>query len=267
MTFRQKENRVLTALGKGKVALGMMISTVDPSLIEILAYNGFDFYMLDMEHSRINFETMMHCVRAADAAGITTMVRVTENNPSLIRQSIESGAQGVNVPRVKNREDARKAVNSIRYPPEGGCGTCPSIRAANYSISGWQEYVEYSNKQTMVIPILEDKEAIENAEEIFAELKLGVDAVGFGRADLAQSITPPGQEVIWDHPYIMAAYDKLLALSKKTGIPIMGIPWPKLTAEYAKAAIDRGVKILMYGSDQLLFYDLCSDIARAMKRL
>jgi 2-keto-3-deoxy-L-rhamnonate aldolase RhmA len=265
MTFIPRQNRILAVLGKGEVPLGMQIYTGDPTLIEILAYSGFDFYMLDMEHSRVNVETMEHCIRAADAAGITTVIRVAENNPTLIRQSIEAGAQGVIVPHVKNRQDARKAADSVRYPPEGKCGICPAIRAANFSIPGWDEYLEHSSKQTMVIPILEDPEAIDKLEEIFAELKPGVDMVWFGRGDLAQSITKPGQKVDWDHPYIVEAYDKVLAVSEKTGIPTMAIPWPELTPECAKAALDKGAKIMLYSIDQLLFYNLCLDIVRAMK--
>jgi len=74
MAFRPKKNRILEALAKGQVPLGMQIYTGNPSMIEILAYTGFDFYMLDMEHSRVNVETMEHCIRAADAAVITTVV-------------------------------------------------------------------------------------------------------------------------------------------------------------------------------------------------
>jgi hypothetical protein len=74
MTFRPRQNRILAALEKGEIPLGMQMYTGDPSLIEILAYTGFDFYMLDMEHSRVNVETMDHCIRAADAAGKGTTV-------------------------------------------------------------------------------------------------------------------------------------------------------------------------------------------------
>lgn len=265
MTFRPKVNRILSVLQKGEIPLGMQIYTGDPSMIEILAYTGFDFYMLDMEHSRVNVETMEHCIRAADAAGITTVIRVAENNPSYIRQSIEAGAQGVIVPHVKNREDAKKAVDAVRYPPEGKCGICPVIRAANFSAAAWDEYLEHSSHQTMVIPILEDKEAFNNLDEIFAELKPRVDAVWFGRGDLAQDLTEPGKKVDWDHPFIMEAFDKTLAVSNRTNIPTMAIPWPVLTPEAAKAALMRGAKIMLYSIDQALFYNLCLDIVKAMK--
>jgi len=265
MTFRPKTNRILAALQKGEIPLGMQIYTGEPSLIEIIAYTGFDFYMLDMEHSRVNVETMQHCIRAADAAGITTVVRVAKNDPVYIRQSIEAGAQGVIVPHVKNREDAKMAVNSVRYPPEGKCGICPIIRATNFSIPSWDEYLEYSSKNTMVIPILEDKVAFDNLEEIFAELKPGVDAVWFGRGDLAQDLTPPEGKVDWDHPFIEEAFVKTLEISNRTGIPTMVIPWPVLTPEAAKEPLDRGAKIMLYSIDQALFYNMCLDITSQMK--
>ena len=266
MHFKPRKNRILAELVKGKVPLGMQIYTGDPSFIEILALAGFDFYMLDMEHSRINIETMEHCMRAADAAGITSVIRVPENNPTHIRYSIEAGAQGVIVPHVKNKEDAKRAVDAIRYPPEGKCGICTAIRAANYSTPAWEEYIEHSSKETILIPILEDPEAIDKAEEIFAELKPGTDAVWFGRGDLAQAIRKAGEKIPWDDPYIAKAFDKVLTISKRTGIPTMAIPWPNLTYECAREAMDKGARIMLYSIEQLLFYNLCLDIVKNLKR-
>lgn len=265
MTFRPKENRVLTCLRRGEVPLGTQIYTGNPSIIEIIAYAGFDYYMLDMEHSRVNPERMEHCIRAADAAGITTIVRVTENNPTLIRGAMEAGAMGVIVPHIDTKEDARKAVNALRYPPEGTAGMCPAIRSANYSVPGWDEYLKHHSENCMLIALIESPEAVDNAEEIFAELKPGVDAVWFGRGDLAQSIAKPGEKVDWDPPYINEAFEKILALSKKTGIPVMAIPFPVLSPESAKDALAKGARIMLYSIDQLLFYNLCEDIVKAMK--
>jgi 2-keto-3-deoxy-L-rhamnonate aldolase RhmA len=264
--FRPRENRILAELKKGMVPLGMLIYTGDPSMIEILALAGFDFYVLDMEHSRINVETMEHCMRAADAVGITSVIRVPENNPTHIRYSIEAGAQGVIVPHVKNREDAEKARDAIRYPPEGKCGICPAIRAANYSTPAWEEYLEHSSKETMLIPILEDLEAIDKAEEIFTELKPGTDAVWFGRGDLAQAIRKDGEKVPWDDPYIAKAFGEVLTLSKRTGIPTMATPWPEPTCECAQETMGKGVRIMLYATEQLLFYNLCLDIVKNLKR-
>lgn len=262
MSFRPRKNRVLEALKKGEIPLGMEVNTGNPSIIEILAYTGFDFYMLDMEHTRLNRETMEHCVRAADAAGITTLVRVTENDPGLIRHVQEAGAQGVVVPRVKTPEDVRRIIDALRYGPEGRCGVCPLVRAANYSDEGYEEYIEHSNQNTMLIPLLEDKSGFENAEEIFALLKPGVDAIGTGMGDLRFLLRQPGQKADRQHPYVKEAADKVAALSKKTGIPIMDMAF---SPESARETIARGTKILLYSLDQMLFYNICRDIVRSVK--
>ena len=262
MSFRPKKNRILEALKKGEIPLGMEVNTGNPSIIEILAYTGFDFYMLDMEHTRLSRETMEHCVRAADAAGITTLVRVTENDPGLIRHAQEAGAQGVVVPRVKNAEDVQKIIDALRYGPEGRCGVCPLVRAANYSDEGYEEYIEYSNQNNMIIPLLEDTTGFENVEEIFALLKPGVDAIGTGMGDLRFSLRKPGQKADRQHPYIKEAAEKVASLSKKTGVPIMDMAF---SPEGAKDTIARGTRILLYALDQLLFYNLCRDIVRQVK--
>ena len=98
MNFKPKQNRVLEVLKRGEIPLGMEINTGNPSIIEILAYTGFDFYMLDMEHTRITRETMENCIRTADAAGITTIVRVTQNDPGLIRHAQEASPRDSSPP-------------------------------------------------------------------------------------------------------------------------------------------------------------------------
>ena len=270
MNFKLKQNRILACLKKGKIPLGMQVYTGNPSIIEILAYSGFDFYMLDMEHSRVNVETMEHCIRAADAAGITTLVRVAENDPGLIRQSIESGAQGVIVPHIETAQDARKAVDAIRYPPEGKCGTCGSIRASHWGALKDDDYMEYSNNNVMLIPLLEDKNSIENAGEILAQLKPGLDAIGIGRGDLSSSLKTesiPGQDLPnpkkgLQHPYIREAYEKVLSFSNIMGIPMIDNVFSPADA---KSQVEMGIKILIYFIDQQLFYNLCRDIVRQVK--
>jgi len=262
MSFRPKPNRILETLKKGEIPLGMEVNTGNPSIIEILAYTGFDFYMLDMEHTRLNLETMEHCIRAADATGITTIVRVTENAPGLIRHVQEAGAQGVVVPRVRTPKDVQKIIDAFRYGPEGKCGVCPLVRAANYSDEGYEEYIEYCNNNNMIIPLLEDKTGFENAGEIFALLKPDVDAIGTGMGDLRFSLRKPGQKVDRQHPYIKEVADKVAALSRKTGVPIMDMAF---SPEGAMETIARGTKILLYSLDQMLFYNLCRDIVKAVK--
>ena len=158
----------------------MQMYSHDPDLIEIVGYAGFDFVMIDMEHSRVNPETMVMLIRCAEASGLTPLVRVGENNATLIRSCVESGAKGVFVPHITNGEGARKALDASAIPPEGKCGMCPAVRGSYYSQDAWEEYMAYSNENVMFIPLLEDVGAIDNAEEIISLLKPGTDAVGLG---------------------------------------------------------------------------------------
>jgi 2-keto-3-deoxy-L-rhamnonate aldolase RhmA len=274
MNFRPKPNRILEALKRDEIPLGMEVNTGNPGIIEILAYTGFDFYMLDMEHTRVNPETMENCIRAGDAAGITAIVRVPENNTTYIRHAQEAGAQGIVVPHVATPQDVQKIIDSVRYAPVGSCGVCPSVRAASYSSDDFEKYIEYSNRNTMIIPLLEDKVGFENAEEIFSLLKPDIDAIGTGMGDLAFSLTKPGQEVDRmhpylpgqkvdrQHPYIKQAAEKVVALSKKTGVPIMDMAF---SPESARDIIARGTKILLSAIDQLLFYSTCKEIVMSIK--
>ena len=106
--------------------------THDEDLIEIVGYSGFGFVTIDMEHCLVNPETMVNCIRSAETSGPTPIVRVTENNPGLIRAAVESGALGIIVPHVLSAEQAHKALDAMRYPPEGKCGICSSVRASCY---------------------------------------------------------------------------------------------------------------------------------------
>jgi hypothetical protein len=99
----------------------------------------------------------------------------------------------------------------------------------------------------MFIPFLDDVEAIEKAEEIIALLKPGRDAVGLGLADIANSLlTQPGEKVEWQPPYLKEAFDKVIAVTRKADIPIIGMAWPKADLESAKAVLANGTKILIY---------------------
>jgi 2-keto-3-deoxy-L-rhamnonate aldolase RhmA len=272
MAVKLRKNGINLALAKGDIPLGMQVYTGNPSIIEILAYTGFDFYMLDMEHSRVNPETMEHCIRAADAAGITTIVRVAYNDPVLIRQSIESGAQGVIVPHVDTVQDVRRAIEAVRYPPEGKCGTCGSIRSNFWGTLHDHDYLDYSNQNIMLIPLLEEKTGIDNAEEILAQLTPGLDAVGIGRGDLLLSLrttaTGKGDEEEVKkgvkNPYIKEAYNRVLSIANRMGIPLIDNIF---SAEDAKNQVAMGIKILIYFIDQQLFRQLCEEKVREVKKL
>jgi 2-keto-3-deoxy-L-rhamnonate aldolase RhmA len=239
----------------------MQMYTHDPDLVEIVGYTGFDFVMLDMEHNRTNPETMVGLIRAAEVSGLTPLVRVGANDAFLIRSAVESGAQGIVVPHVKTAEEARAAMKASHYPPEGTCGICPAIRASGYSQDNWEEYMAASNRQIMFIPLLEDVEAIDNAEEIIGVLKPGRDAVGVGGADIANAmLKEAGERVQWAHPYVREANLRVKSICEEKGIPSMGMAFPTSDRAGVEAAKANGTKIVIFYPDSHIWFHACRNI-------
>jgi 2-keto-3-deoxy-L-rhamnonate aldolase RhmA len=264
--FIHRPNKVLEALKNNETPLGMQMYSHDPDLIEIVGYSGFDFVMIDMEHSRVNPETMVMLIRTAEASGLTPMIRVGENNPLLIRSAVESGAKGIFVPHIKNADDTRKALDAMRYPPEGKCGMCPAIRGSYYAQDAWEEYMAYSNDNVMFIPLLEDAEAIENAEEIIALLKPGTDGLGLGLGDIANSLlTKKGEKVQWQHPYLKEAFNKVMPIANKANIPVVGMAWPKADLESVKSTLANGTKVLLFFPDTHFWAEMCRNIIKKVR--
>jgi 4-hydroxy-2-oxoheptanedioate aldolase len=188
-------------------------------------------------------------------------VRVGANDTFLIRSAVESGAQGIVVPHVKTAEEARAAMMASHYPPEGRCGICPAIRASGYSQENWEQYMATANSQIMFIPLLEDVEAIDNADEIIAVLKPGRDGVGVGGADIANALlTEPGERVQWAHPYLREANQKVKAVCEEKDIPIMGMAFPTSDRAGVATAVANGVKIVIFYPDSHIFFEACKKI-------
>lgn len=267
MTYKPflRPNKVLDLLAKGEIPLGMQMYTHSPDLIEIVGYTGFDFVMLDMEHNRTNPETMVHLIRAAEVSGLTPLVRVGANDRELIRAVVESGAQGVVVPHVKTAEEARAASAACHYPPEGTCGICPAIRANGYAHNNWEEYMAACNRRVMFIPLLEDVEGIDNAEEIISVLKPGRDAVGVGGADIANSLLKAGERVQWAHPYLKEAQAKVRGICEARGIPMMGMAFPTSDRAGVEAAKASGASIVIFFPDSHIFYEACREIIEQVR--
>ena len=145
---------------------------------------------------------------------------------------------------------------------------CPAIRASYYSQEAWEDYMAYSNENVMFIPLLEDVEGIDNAEEIIALLKPGTDGIGIALGDIATSLlTKKGEKVQWQHPYIKEAFNKVMPLAEKAGIPLIGMAWPKADLESAKATIANGTKALIFFPDTHFWTEICQNIIKEMRGL
>jgi 2-keto-3-deoxy-L-rhamnonate aldolase RhmA len=250
------ENEVRRKLQSGANLAGMMHFTGSPMLIEVMASAGLDFTNIDMEHSPIGIELVAHLIRAADAAEITPFVRVPSVDPGIIKQVVNLGAHGIIVPHATH-QDCIDAVRAVRYPPGGERGSCPAIRAAHYTQPDWAAWTRHANSQISIIPLLEEKAEIEAADRIL-DID-GIDIVFLGPFDYSVAAGIPGAN--FDHPVMAAALDRLVKAARDRGKYVMTSVGARIDTAYARQIFSRGVRLISYSADALVFLEACRQIA------
>jgi 4-hydroxy-2-oxoheptanedioate aldolase len=229
-----KVNTTKRLLAEGKPAVGSWISLCSPISAEYMAQLGWDWLVVDTEHSPIGFETMVHCFQAICTTPTMPMVRVAQNDVTLIKRVLDAGAMGVVVPMVLNAKEAAQAVASAKYPPVG----IRSVGGGRCMVYG-DDYFAWANDETCVIVQIEHIEAVKRTREILSVE--GVDAVFIGPNDLAWSMgTRPGS------PEHEAAIQEVLRAAKELGRPV-GIHTPN--GEVAKRRVEEGFQFVAVASD------------------
>ena len=199
-----RENRLKQKLESGMAVFGVMITFPSPPVVEMLGYLGFDWVLIDNEHGSITVDNSEDIIRAADLTGIAPIVRPVANKPEIIAPFLDRGAWGVQVPHVNTSQEARSAVDSVKYYPEGHRGIFSRSRPAEYGFAGsTADYVKKANANTLVCLMLEEVEAIDNLEEL-VKVK-GVDVFFIGSGDLSQSMGYPGEQT---HPEVQRLMEK-----------------------------------------------------------
>ena len=155
-----------------------------PHIVDIVGRLGFDWVLIDCEHGSISLESVELMVMAAEAAGVTPIARPPVNSFESIGQLMDRGVMGVQVPHVNTADQARSAVEAVKYHPIGERGLAAGVRSASYGYGmSMAEYAERSNNETLVCVQLEESEAVENVDEI--ALVEGVDVLFVGPSDLS----------------------------------------------------------------------------------
>jgi 4-hydroxy-2-oxoheptanedioate aldolase len=172
---------------RDEVTLGAWCMIPTSLTAEILAKGGFDWVLVDMQHGCMDYQTAVEMIRAIDLAGITPIVRVPWNEPGIVGRMLDAGAMGIVAPMIQSVEEARRLVESCRYPPAGRRSLGPVRVGARDGLG----YVASANDRVAVIPMIETVEALAAVEDIAAVP--GVDALFVGPFDLSFSLgLPPG---------------------------------------------------------------------------
>lgn len=183
-------NAFREALSSGRTLLGTHVNLVDYRVCEILGSIGFDYLWIDMEHISTDFHDMERHLIAAKAAGTPCMVRVIWNDIPSIKRVLEAGPDAIVVPMVNSVEEARRAIDTCIYPPEGrrGFGPC---RAVRYGIDSTWDYIRQGSKDLCRFVQVETRAAVECMEEV-AQIPY-LDGFVIGPMDLSGSVGELGQ--------------------------------------------------------------------------
>lgn len=247
-----KVNKVKAALQEDCVALGTWVQMASPEIVEVVGYQGYDFVIIDMEHGQFGFDLVPSMIRAADASNVTPIVRVPNNEESIILKVLDAGAMGVLIPGVSTREQAEKAVKATKYGPEFGVrGACPWTRAVQYNVKDWSAHVKWSNEETMAWLLIEGKDGVQNFEEILTVPH--IDAIVMGPFDLSQSLGIPGQ---LNHPMLLQTLKEMVEKANAKGIQMVAVMLSEYESEQIQASVqkwkDLGCKIMTVGGDRAL---------------
>ncbi|KAA0921379.1 HpcH/HpaI aldolase family protein [Streptomyces apricus] len=208
-----------TPAGTTPVGTWLKIGSTEPA--EIMAYAGFDFVVIDLEHAPLDLLTAYRLVNTAAALGLVPLVRVPDTTASTIQKVLDAGAMGVLVPHVDTVEQAAVAARACRFPPYGIRGAGGTSRAGAWGLRPNADYLATGNDDVLCIPQLESPEAIAAAPGILA--LDSVDAVFVGAADLALSLgTTPGSPEVAES--IASAREAAHAAGKRLGLAFGGAP-------------------------------------------
>lgn len=223
------------------LTLGSWITLGHPAIAEIMAKAGFDWLVIDLEHSVISIDVAGDLIRIIDLCGVAPLVRLTSNNPNQIKRVMDAGAHGIVVPMVNTPTEAARAVAATRYGPAGSRGV-GLARAQGYGVN-FQDYLRWQSDGPVVIVQIEHKDAIDQLEQILTVP--GVDGFIIGPYDLSCSMGMPGE---FERPEFKEAMNRILSTGLRMGYPAgLHIVEPDQTR--LRQVVAEGYRFIAYSVD------------------
>jgi len=246
-TFRRR-------LTGGDVLAGTFIKTPSSIVAEVLGLSTLDVVAIDVEHAPFGRLELDACISALRAADMPSLVRVSDDSPTQIRNALDCGASGVIIPHVTRAEQA-EAIVRASYFGDGGRGYAGSPRAAGYTTLSMAEYRDSSNANTSVIVQIEDIAALDNVHAI-ASVD-GVDCLFIGRIDLAVGMEadPMSDEVV-------SAVQGICEAAREAGKPV-GMFTPSM--DEIPAWIQAGASLFLLSSDQSMILSGANQLADSIR--
>jgi 4-hydroxy-2-oxoheptanedioate aldolase len=239
ITDLEKAKKLKWKLQKRELCLGAQIVLSDPAAVEILGRVGYDWLIIDTEHTANDAEIVRSMLRAAAGTDAVVLARPLRLDPDEIRRLLDVGSPGILCPFINTGEEAIRMVQACRYPPSGIRGYGPR-RADTYGLDA-DEYFSSANEAMICIPIIESQESVKNIEDI---VKVeGIDAVCIGPMDLSVSLNIPKE---YGHPKYKAAYE---TVRKACGKYKKAMGTACFSIDHAKGCAADGDTFLLLGGD------------------
>ena len=210
MKLELPQNAFKRALKAGQPQIGLWSSLSSNYSVEVIAGAGFDWILLDMEHSPNDLESLLAQLQAAAPYATHPIVRVPWNDMVTIKRVLDIGAQSLLVPYVSTANEAKAAVSFTRYPPAGVRGVAGTTRATRFGRVA--EYARRAHEEICLLVQVETQQALDNIDAISAVD--GVDGIFIGPADLHASLGHPGEIA---NPKVKPLIDDAIRRIRKRG--------------------------------------------------
>jgi len=245
-----------------ELTIGSWLTLPSTAIAEIMCNAGFDWLVVDLEHTTISLEQAGEMIRTIELSGSSSLVRLTSNDENQIKRVMDAGAQGIVVPMVKSVTDAKRAVTATRYPPLGTRGV-GLARAQEYGAK-FEEYLAWQsdiNFGPVVVVQIEHVDAVANLKEILNVD--GVDAFIIGPYDLSCSMGIPGE---FDNPEFIQTINKIIQIGSELNA-VSGLHVVEPDKQKLNNAIIAGHKFIAYSVDIRMIDVAARDGMAEFKRL
>ena len=238
-------------LKNNELSIGSWITIGHTVVVDVMASAGFDWLVVDLEHTSIDLNTAHNLIATIQSHGMKALVRVSKNEEVIIKKVLDMGADGIVVPMIKSKEDAQEAISYAKYPPVGNRGV-GLFRAQKYG-TGFDEYKKWVKDELVIIAQIEHFEAVDNIKEIITTD--GIDGVIIGPYDLSGSMGYPGE---YHRKEVKEAIAKVLRICKDENVP-SGFHVIESNPQKLQERIDEGCTFLAYSVDFFFLGDSARD--------
>lgn len=253
-----RDNLVKRKLAAGGSVIGTMIlEFATTGIARIAAAAGAEFILHDLEHTGWSMETIRSLLATARGADIVPLVRVPATEYHFIARVLDLGAMGVMVPMVESADQARRIVQSAKYPPAGRRGCAFGVSHDDYRAGPIADSMQSANRETLLIAQIETAAGLEHCDAIAATD--GIDVLWIGHNDLTASLGIAGQ---LDHPRYHEAIQHVADTAKKHGKSAGFLVTQVAAGQHVQKL---GYRMLAYGGDVWLFQATLRDGIAALK--